>query len=140
MKHVFQFILILGLYLLTSGSMLGQSLTFSEDENLVRAINKYKELNFGQEKISVWKVQVMVTSDRRLMETNLKKLSNEYKDIKFSWDFRVPYYYLKCGIYANKTDALGLVYEMKTKNYASAVAVNEQVEAEEYFKDFSFKY
>lgn len=140
MKQFFQFVIIFGISLMTSGSMLGQSLTFSEDENLVRAINKFKELNFGQEKISVWKVQVMVTSDRRLMETNLKKLSNEYQDIKFSWDFRVPYYYLKCGIYANKTDALGLVYEMKTKNYASAVAVNEQVEAEEYFKDFSFKY
>lgn len=118
----------------------GQSTTFTEDQNLVRAVKKYKELNFGQEKISVWKVQVMVTSDRRLMETNLKKLSDEYKDIKFSWDFRVPYYYLKCGIYANKTDALALVYEMKTKNYSSAAAVNEQVEAEEYFKNFSFKY
>lgn len=120
--------------------LFSQNLTFAEDENLVRAVKKYKELNFEQKKISVWKVQVMVTSDRRLMETNLKKLSDEYRDIRFSWDFKVPYYYLKCGIYANKTDALALVHEMKTKNYSSAAAVNEQVDAEEYFKDFSFKY
>lgn len=116
-----------------------QSFVFDEDVYLKRAVEVYKNLNFSKEKVSIWRVQILATSDRREMETHLQALNKSHTEQKFTWDFVVPFYYLKTGLFSSKQEALYLVNEYKKLGYKSATTIKEDIPTRDFLREYSFK-
>lgn len=117
----------------------GQSFVFDEDIYLKRAVDVYKSLNFSKEKVTVWRVQILATSDRREMETQLQNLKRSFTRQKFTWDFVVPFYYLKTGLFSTKEEALYLANEYKKLGYKSSTTIKEDILTRDFLREYSFK-
>ncbi len=116
-----------------------QSFVFDEDTYLKRAVEVYKNLNFSKEKVAIWRVQILATSDRREMESHLQTLNKNHTKQKFSWDFVVPFYYLKTGLFSSKEEALYLVNVYKKMGYKSATTIKEEIPTRDFLREYSFK-
>lgn len=121
------FLTLTGTLILGTSTAYGQSLRLVEETAVQHLIDKYVQYNKSQKKIDGWRIQFFASTDRRTMESTLRRMKNAYPDIKFVWTFNEPFYHVKAGAYANRVDAIPLQYALK-KEFPGAFPVREELE------------
>lgn len=121
------FLTLTGTLILGTSTAYGQSLRLVEETAVQHLIDKYVQYNKSQKKIDGWRIQFFASTDRRTMESTLRRMKNAYPDIKFVWTFNEPFYHVKAGAYANRVDAIPLQYVLK-KEFPGAFPVREELE------------
>lgn len=121
------FLTLTGTLILSTSAAYGQSLRLVEETAVQQLIDKYVQYNKSQKKIDGWRIQFFASTDRRVMESTLRRMKNAYPDIKFVWTFNEPFYHVKAGAYANRVDAIPLQYVLK-KEFPGAFPVREELE------------
>ncbi len=121
------FLALTGTLILGTSTAYGQSLRLVEETAVQHLIDKYVQYNKSQKKIDGWRIQFFASTDRRTMESTLRRMKNAYPDIKFVWTFNEPFYHVKAGAYANRVDAIPLQYVLK-KEFPGAFPVREELE------------
>lgn len=121
------FLICTGILLLSSTDAQGQSLRLVEEPAVQQLIDKYVLYNKSQKKIDGWRIQFFASTDRRTMESTLRRMKNAYPDVKFVWTFNEPFYHVKAGAFAQRVDAIPLQYVLK-KEFPGAFPVREELD------------
>lgn len=75
-----------------------------EDPVVSQQMEKYKRSNSAITHLSGWRIAVVTTTDRRLMEQTKIKFQNQF-EYRVKWEYKEPYYYLRAGAFLTRTEA-----------------------------------
>lgn len=84
--------------------------------------------------IDVYRITVLLTRDRREMESQRSRFSRLFPDMRVEWNYSEPYYTLKYGMYIHKREAWPDLVKIQ-KQYPNAILSTDQVTASKYLKD-----
>ncbi|MBR9921430.1 MAG: SPOR domain-containing protein [Bacteroidetes bacterium] len=109
------------------GTNLNAQVSVKAEGRIDELLDAYVDLNKNTEFISGWRIQLMATTDRQRMEAALQQFRALYPSIPIDWVHVSPYFKLRAGAYAEKLDAMRILYILK-KDYPSAYpAVDNQI-------------
>lgn len=92
-------------YLLCLQTSQAQSkIVIQEDPVVSQQMEKYKRSNSAITHLSGWRIAVVTTTDRRLMEQTKIKFQNQF-EYRVKWEYKEPYYYLRAGAFLTRTEA-----------------------------------
>ncbi|MCB0704934.1 MAG: SPOR domain-containing protein [Saprospiraceae bacterium] len=101
--------------------------TVKAEGRIDELMTTYMEINKSMAFVSGWRIQLMATTDRQRMESALQQFRALYPSIPIDWVHVSPYFKLRAGAYANKLEAMRILYILK-KDYPSAYpAVDNQI-------------
>lgn len=124
---------ILSLLILTFASAFlnGQEITRNEEPSITALMEKFIAWNTEKDWINGWRIQIISTDDRRLMEKTLSSFKNRYPNISsVHWEQLSPYYRIKVGAFSSKLKAQAFLAEVRS-HYPSAIIVWEQIKKTE---------
>lgn len=125
MNKILQIIFLL---LLGYTTMTGQ--TIEEDPAVTKMMEDFVEFNKAHQTVRGWRVQILVTTDRRQMETTRREFEATYSDYKIYYQHDKPFYHLKSGAFLTQAAARPFLRLMQ-KSYASAFVVSDDIDLEE---------
>ena len=108
--------------------MTGQSI--EEDPAVTKMMEGFVEFNKAHQTVRGWRVQILVTTDRRQMETTRKEFEATYPDYKIYYQHENPFYHLKSGAFLTQAAARPFLRLMQ-ESYASAFVVSDEIDLEE---------
>jgi hypothetical protein len=82
-----------------------------------------------------WRIQFYSTTDRRNMESTIKRLRSNYPQIKFTWTYDNPFYRIRAGAFRYRQDAMPLLYEFK-KEFPGAFPIEDKVDFRELIESY----
>lgn len=85
-----------------------------ETPEVALMMENYIANNRSVTQITGWRISVITTTDRRLMEQTKQKFLQEFST-KVKWEYNEPFYYLKAGAFLTRTDALHSLEQIKKK-------------------------
>ncbi len=91
-----------------------QTVTVVEEPLISQMMARFKELNKSEKNINGWRIQITATTDRKQMEDVLKNFERKYPDTPLNWVHAKPYYQLRVGAFATRTESLKLLSMVKT--------------------------
>lgn len=129
MKRLFFTIAIFCLF----NSIYGQSTTIvvNEEAKIKSLMNQYLRINRSITHISGWRVTVITTTDRRVMEQTKSEFQKNFS-FNTKWEYKEPYYHLKAGSFFNRADALGALETIK-KKFGTAFISLDKIAYDELF-------
>lgn len=102
------------LFILFQNSAQGQ-VEILEDPSITRIMDQYIQDNKAISHITGWRISVITTTDRRLMEQTRIKFKEQFSSLKTKWEYKEPYYYLKAGAFLTRVEALSFFEQVKEK-------------------------
>jgi hypothetical protein len=115
----------------------GQNVLFIEDPQLDSAVNRYVFLQQEKGTVEVYRIQLLVTSDRRHLEVEMRRFGRLFPDSYTSWHYKMPYYHLKTGIFLTKLEAAKYLQSVKAEGFTSLLLV-EEMSREEFERHFTW--
>jgi hypothetical protein len=106
-------------FLVVFSFQLNAQVSVKAEGRIDELMNTYVEINKSTTFVSGWRIQLMATTDRQRMEAALQQFRALYPSITIDWVHVSPYFKLRAGAYANKLDAMRILYILK-KDYPSA--------------------
>ncbi len=106
----------------------GQSI--EEDPAITKMMEGFVEYNTAHQTVRGWRVQILVTTDRRLMEATRKEFETTYPDYEIYYQHDNPFYHLKSGAFLTQISARPFLRLMQ-ENYVSAFVVSDKIDLEE---------
>jgi hypothetical protein len=97
-------------------------------------MNTYVEMNKSQENTEGWRIQLLATTDRQKMETELQRFRTLYPNISVDWVHSKPYYKIRAGAFRSKLDAYRILYLIKQDYAAAYPAMDQKIRPEEFLK------
>ena len=125
MNRVLQIVFLVFLGYVT---VTGQSI--QEDPAVTKMMEGFVEFNKAHQTVRGWRVQILVTTDRRQMETTRKEFEVTYPDYKIYYQHENPFYHLKSGAFLTQASARPFLRLMQ-ETYASAFVVSDEIDLEE---------
>jgi len=92
-------------------SVSAQSVT--EDPAVSRMMENFIEYNRANTLVRGWRIQILSTTDRRMMESTQSKFKNRYPDYTLRFEHQNPYYHLKTGAFISQQDARPMLKKMQ---------------------------
>ena len=126
MKYVT--ILIAVIAFLISGNL--QSQNINEDPAITKLMDNYVEHNKLHQQVRGWRVQVLVTTDRRQMEATRDEFGEIFPGHVLHYKHENPFYHLKTGAFLTQSGARPYLLEIK-EFYKGAFIVAEEVDLSE---------
>lgn len=121
---IFRFIAVL--ILLTSGLQVqAQQVTVEYEPAIIELIEDLASYHKSKERMG-WRIQFYSTTDRRKMEQTIARLKKTHKNTTFSWTYNSPFYQLRAGTFAHKSDAKALLFALK-REYPGAFLVQDKI-------------
>lgn len=111
---------------LFSVSLASAQVTLSEESEITRMMDQYRQNNIDNPVVRAWKIQILTTNDRRKMEQGIKKFELLYPSIPYSWEHNPPYYQVRIGAYELKEDLEATLLELK-RDFPSALPVQAEM-------------
>ena len=102
----------------------------NEDPAITQVMERFVEFNNAHQTVRGWRVQIMVTTDRRQAEATRKKFEMTYPDYQIHYRHENPFYHLKSGAFLTQASARPFLRLMQEK-YASAFVVSDEIELKE---------
>ena len=94
-------------------SLLGQSVTVTEDAPIGHMMEVYERANKSTTTIPGWRLQILASADRRVVEKALQKFKSNFPNIKnVDWEHKKPYYILRAGSFATRLETLRVKKEI----------------------------
>jgi len=103
------------LVFLGSTQMVFCQTTITEPESVTQMLDMYEARNRENKEVQGWRIQIVATTDRRLMESTRSRFRSEFPDVKSKWYHKAPYYQLQAGAFATKREALPEIDKVKKK-------------------------
>ena len=119
------------LLMLLPATVKAQSLT--EEPAISKMRQAYVDYNLRNQEVRGWRVQVLVTTDRRQMEQVQRDFKRQYPDYELHFSHENPFYHLKTGAFINQQSARPFLSEMQ-KKFPDAFLVTDEIEMEEVLK------
>lgn len=101
-----------------------------EPETVKALMGSYEAQNRLQEDIQGWRIQIIATTDRRLMEQTKNEFRRSFPQMSSSWTHSAPYYQVQAGAYDSKQEALPELTKVK-KEFPKAYLVVDRIPYEE---------
>lgn len=105
----------------------GNAQEIVETPEISRMMEEFIKFNKEHQTLKGWRIQVLATTERRLMERTRAKFERMYSDYTLEFEHNNPYYLLKTGSYMNRNDALPLLHKLQ-RDFPGAFLVNEEIE------------
>ena len=112
------------------GLELAAQCTVLEPPSVTQMMKKYEEANRSSDEIQAWRIQVVATTDRRLMESTRSKFRTYFPGLKCTWSHKAPYYQVQAGAFATKQEALPEIGRVKDK-FPKAYLVVDRIKYDE---------
>lgn len=126
MKEIFTVML-----LMTIGcSGVEAQVNFSEPPEVRSLMHAYVTNNRAVKDVQGWRIQIVATTDRRLMESNKQEFEKQFPDIPSSWTHNAPYYKFQAGAYSSKNEALPELMTIK-EEFPKAYLVVDRISYDE---------
>jgi len=100
-----------------------------EDPQVTRIMDLYLSINKAITHIAGWRITVITTTDRRLMEQTRLSFQQQFS-MKSKWEYNEPYYYLKAGAFVSRADAASSLETIK-KKFSSAFLSSDKISYDE---------
>ena len=113
--------------LFLSAFVFGRGQSVIEPPEVTRMMDEYIRFNKENPKMKGWRIQVLATTERRLMERTKSRFESRYPDFDLDFEHRNPFYLLKTGAFLTRNDALPLLNRIQ-KDFSSAFLVSEEIE------------
>lgn len=81
------------------------SIVINESPRVAELYNLFIRYNRSHTKLPGWRVQILATTDRRLMEETRQRFLLAYPDIPTTYEHTKPYYKLRAGAFESKAEA-----------------------------------
>lgn len=86
-------------------SLSAQDMQVSEDPAVGQLFQAWVRSNRVNTRLSGWRVQLLSTTDRTMVEDRKTRFRLQYPDIPADWIHEKPYYKLRAGAFTNKLEA-----------------------------------
>jgi hypothetical protein len=124
-----KFAFIIFMFLICKYSSGQSNVNIYEDPKVTRIMDLYLRINKSITHISGWRITVITTADRRLMEQTRLSFQQQF-NLKTKWEYIEPYYYLKAGAFASRGDAASML-EIIKKKFSSAFISSDKISYDE---------
>ena len=104
--------------------------TIIEDSGISSVMRHYTQINKSKTETNGYRIQLVVTRDRRQMEEAKRKFELAYPDKEADWTFLAPYYKLKVGAFLDKLSAWPY-YRSLLKDFPTAILTTDRIEVAE---------
>ena len=101
------------------------TITVEAQPNIEAMMQRYAEINRGQQFVDGWRIQLVATTDRQKVEREKQRFQNLYPDVAVDWTHVAPYYRLRAGAFITKLEATQMMYRLK-RDYSSAYPVKDK--------------
>jgi hypothetical protein len=108
-----------------------QQVIITEEPSISALMEKFINWNAEKDYVSGWRIQIINTDDRRLMEKNIAAFKNRYPYIgNVHWEQVSPYYKVKVGGFGSKIKAQAFLAEVR-QYFPSSITVWEKIKESE---------
>ena len=108
-------LLIISLLLTIPGAIFSQGkVSVKEDPDVSKMIDQYVKRNKANTHVQGWRITVITTTDRRMMESTRAEFQKQF-NLKTKWEDKEPYYHLKAGAYLSRNEANWALENVKKK-------------------------
>jgi SPOR domain len=109
-------------------SLSAQSIT--EDPAITQLMQSYVSYNQANSTVRGWRIQIMSTTDRRVMEETQSKFKRLYPEYELLFEHQNPYYHLKTGAFLSQLDTRPMLKTMQ-RQFPGAFVVADEFEMAE---------
>lgn len=102
----------------------------TEDPAITALMDRFVEFNFSNPVVRGWRIQILSTTDRRIMESTQSRFKTVYPEYKLQFEHQIPYYHLKTGAFLTQQDARQMLKKLQD-NFSGAFIVTDQFEISE---------
>ena len=114
MRILFSIIAFLGFGLVNISAQEG-NISVKEEVKIEQMMQKFVEINKATTTIDGWRIQLLVSTDRRKVENEKMKFQSLFPNIQVDWSHSSPYYKLKAGAFMTKMEATRMLYVLKSE-------------------------
>lgn len=119
------------LFFISSYTIKAQEVVITEEPSISALMEKFIEWNAEKDYVDGWRIQIINTDDRRLMEKTIASFKNRYPYIgNINWEQVSPYYKVKVGGFGSKIKAQAFLAEVR-QYFPSAITVWEKIKEKE---------
>jgi hypothetical protein len=118
------------IFVLCVGAISGRAQSITEDPAVSRMMEKFIEYNRANTLVRGWRIQILSTTDRRMMESMQSKFRNRYPEYTLHFEHQNPYYHLKTGAFLTQQDARPMLKKMQHE-FPGAFIVTDEFEIAE---------
>ncbi len=130
MKKYSSLVLLIVLFLAGSNQMRAQQNVYVKEATIVsRMMFHLGQQNQLNEYVSGWRIQILATTDRQMLEKVKAEFQRDYPGMLVDWQHDKPYYKLRAGAFASKLEATELLYRLKKKFPSAYPAKDNQIAA-----------
>lgn len=126
MKY-FALVLLFGAFTVNG---MAQNIHINETSTVTRLMEQYEQRNQAKEELVGYRIQVIATTERRLMESTRSKFNQHYSYLQSKWNHKSPYYQVQAGAFATKQEALPELGRVK-KRFPKAYLIVDRIEKSE---------
>ncbi|MDQ3017563.1 MAG: hypothetical protein M3R25_12700 [Bacteroidota bacterium] len=102
-----------------------------EQERVADLMERWKIFNMGTKEVRGYRLQILATTERRLMETVQREYERKYPDYPIHFSHNEPYFYLKTGAFLTNQKAQGFMKKM-AKEFPASLIVSDMIKGEEF--------
>lgn len=128
MKGIVQLLFLLT-FLLCADSASAQ-LNLVEEKEIRELLELYKETNQQSQVIRAWRIQIITTDDRIIMEESIKLFEELYPDVEYKWQHNPPYYQVRIGAYEKREHLEAFLLKLK-EDFPAAIPVKDDIQKAE---------
>lgn len=121
-------LIVLGIAILLTCSLSAQQVT--EEPAVTRMMENFIAFNKEHQTVRGWRVQILVTTDRRQMEQVRSRFKRLYPGYELHFTHENPYYHLKTGAFLTQQSARPVLQELR-KDFPGAFLVAGEIELKE---------
>ncbi len=123
-------IMLWGLCLLSTCFVFGQ-VSIDEPSEVRELKERYRQYNSSIETVAGWRIQILATTERRVLDQEKAKFRSKFYDLRFDEKYKKPYYRLTTGASLDKLSILPLLERIKKVYPSSFIVRDPKIEKEE---------
>lgn len=101
--------------------------TIHEDDAIAGMMQSFVEYNRANRIVKGWRIQIMSTTDRRVMEETQSKFNRVYPEYDLLFVHQTPYYHLRTGAFLSQGDSRPFLRKLQ-KTFPAAFVVTDEFE------------
>lgn len=123
-------LLVVLLVLASTSYGFGQNVRIDETSTVSKLMEQYTERNQAKDELVGYRIQLIATTERRLMESTKRKFGQYFPHLRSKWNHKSPYYQVQAGAFATKQEALPELGRIK-KKFPKAYLIVDRIEKNE---------
>lgn len=110
------------------------SIDIDEPPVIREMMQRFTEINRSNPTVAGWRIQVLATTDRQRMESELQQFRVLYPNTHVDWVHNSPYYKIRAGAFRTKLEALRIQNLLRNDYPGAFPAVDNTIQPFELLK------